>query len=276
MAGVRTALLRDRYRRPPAGGRTQGRCPACDPARRARRGPAPELADLDVDPVLCRGCEGLIVIDAEVRVALAASAPAPALQQHRCRPRHGLGAADARTKHPLLPFGARFRSREEHGRIVDAAGSAEHHNEGFVRVQRGVPRVGVHRAMGDSSDQHLVLVRHEPAALPHQGQPQCGTRGGQHDHLRPAVAAKLLDDGTHWWRRYDMGRVRRDGRRGEQFIVMPRHTSRLTLRGRLPELAFVVAGWDLRLSMQGHAAATIDTSKPAGHDAQDKRIGARS
>jgi hypothetical protein len=190
------------------------------------------------------------VIDAEVRVALAASGVAPALRQHRCRPRQGAGAADARIKHPLLTFGARLRTREEHGCIVDAAGSAEHHNEGFVRVQRGVPHVGIHRAMGDSSDEHLVLVPHKPAALPHPGQPQCGTRGGQHDHLRPVVAAKLLEDGARRWRRYDMGGARRDGRRGEQFIVMPRHTSRLTLRGCLPELAFVASGWDLRLSVQ--------------------------
>ena len=46
----------------------------------------PEVAELDLNPVICRGGDDLIVVDAKVRIAPAQPAPDPVLRQLRGRP----------------------------------------------------------------------------------------------------------------------------------------------------------------------------------------------
>jgi succinyl-CoA synthetase beta subunit len=46
----------------------------------------PEVAELDLNPVICRGRDDLIVVDAKVRIAPAPPAPDPVLRQLRGQP----------------------------------------------------------------------------------------------------------------------------------------------------------------------------------------------
>jgi succinyl-CoA synthetase beta subunit len=46
----------------------------------------PEVAELDLNPVICRGRDDLIVVDAKVRIARAQPAPDPVLRQLRGQP----------------------------------------------------------------------------------------------------------------------------------------------------------------------------------------------
>jgi hypothetical protein len=46
----------------------------------------PEVAELDLNPVICRGRDDLIVVDAKVRIAPAQPAPDPVLRQLRGQP----------------------------------------------------------------------------------------------------------------------------------------------------------------------------------------------
>jgi acyl-CoA synthetase (NDP forming)/RimJ/RimL family protein N-acetyltransferase len=79
--GLRTAPLLDGYRGGPVVSRLAVRRLLVRLATLA--GDLPEVAELDLNPVICRGGDDLIVVDAKVRIAAAATLPDPVLRQLR-------------------------------------------------------------------------------------------------------------------------------------------------------------------------------------------------